>query len=800
MGPPELLAPAGGHDALVAAVNNGADAVYVGLREFNARRGAENLDLADLSEACRFTHLRGAKVYLTANVLVLPDEMRRALTMVDEAWAAGVDAVIVQDLGFLRVLREALPHVRVHASTQMNTHDPFQARTLATLGVSRVTLARECSLDEIASIVQASPVEIETFVHGALCFSYSGQCLLSSLIGGRSANRGLCAQPCRLPYDLVGETGPVRTDGRHLLSPRDLAGIGWLPGLIRAGVAALKIEGRMKAPEYVAVVTRVYRGALDRAYVDPEGFAVTDEEFSLLEEAFSRGFTDAYLAGRADDSMMSRSRPNNRGVAIGRVTSVEGTRATVAFDEPAEADDTVEFWTSKGRIAQRLGSLEVGGEERTSVPAGATARISVNGPVRPHDRVFRVASASLIAAARRTFAGAATDVRPTPIVLRARLDVGRPLELAAEAGDVRVRVEGPVLEPARTKAVAVDEVMEHLGRLGGTGYVVDAWDVRLEPGVGIGFGRLHEVRRRLVQALDEARLAPWSTRRLARPRLPRVRGREERGEAGDLALVVLVPDAGYAEPVLEAGADRVLVRVHPGVVPATDTSRVGLAVPRVLSGKDLERLGDEIPAGSVVAAGTLGALTHLAQRDVSVEADWSLNVTNLWTVDLLGSLGARLIWASPELTGGQLATLVAGSPLAIGVVVAGRTEVMVARHCLLQAIGPCAHMCPTCARRERSWRIVDRKGYGFPLIVDPTGRSHLFNAVPLDLVRVLPQLRSIGIAAIRIDITTEPLEEAVRLVAALAYARDAAVRGRAASQPEPLFPEATTGHYFRGVR
>ncbi|MCE5192057.1 MAG: U32 family peptidase, partial [Actinomycetia bacterium] len=195
---PELLAPAGSPDALVAAVNNGADAVYLGLGTLNARRGAENFDLESLAEGCRFAHLRGARVYLTANVVILPDEMAEALRLIDMAWGAGVDAVIVQDVGLVRAIRETMPHVRIHASTQIDAHDPATVRVLAALGVSRVTLAREVSLDEIARIVADSPVEIESFVHGALCFSYSGQCLMSSATGGRSANRGLCAQPCRL--------------------------------------------------------------------------------------------------------------------------------------------------------------------------------------------------------------------------------------------------------------------------------------------------------------------------------------------------------------------------------------------------------------------------------------------------------------------------------------------------------------------------------------------------------------------------------------------------------------------------
>ena len=222
----ELLAPAGGPDALRAAVRNGADAVYLGTTELNARRSAENFRLDTLREACDYAHLRGAKVYLTANVVVLQDEMKPALEMVARAWEAGVDAVIVQDLGLMACIQRSLPEVRIHASTQIDAHNSATVAVLQGLGVSRITLARELSVPEIQDLASSSGVELESFVHGSLCFSHSGQCLMSSLIGGRSANRGQCAQPCRLPYDLAGPGGVIaEVPGRYLLSPKDLCGI-----------------------------------------------------------------------------------------------------------------------------------------------------------------------------------------------------------------------------------------------------------------------------------------------------------------------------------------------------------------------------------------------------------------------------------------------------------------------------------------------------------------------------------------------------------------------------------------------
>lgn len=794
----ELLAPAGSPDALVAAVNNGADAVYLGLRELNARRGAANFDLDGLASACRFAHLRDARVYLTANILIMPEEMADALAMIDAAWAAGIDAVIVQDLGLLRVLRQALPDVRLHVSTQMNTHDPATAAVLAGLGVSRITLARETSLPEIAAIAEASSVEVESFVHGALCFCYSGQCLMSSVIGGRSANRGMCAQPCRLAYELVSEDGAVTTSGKHLLSPRDMAGIAHLPQLIGAGVAALKIEGRMKAPEYVAVVTRVYRDALDRAMADPDDFAVTAGEWELLEEAFSRGFTDEYLLGKADNDMMSYSRPNNRGVPVGRVTGSSEGRVEVSLERALDSEDTIEFWTGRGRSAQRVGPMGVDGATRMNAPAGAVVQLGVESGVAKGDRVFRVANAAMLEAARRTFVGAAVaDARPTPVDLHVRLAVGEPVTVRAVAGQFEASAQGPIVEAARTKAITADEVVEHVGRLGGSGYAVDSWDIDLEHDVGIGYSALHHARRAALEALDEARLAGWSDRTTHTPALPSPGARSRRTRS--VELVVSVPDDDVAREALSAGATRVLRRVsaanEAGPLPEGATPLLS----RVSHEHELPVLLEHARAARSATVGTLGLLVSAARDGNRIEADWPLNVANSWTAAALSDLGASLVWASPELSGRRLSALVEASPVPVGTLVAGRMELMVTEHCVLQAAGECSHRCLTCPRRAHAWLLRDQKGYEFPVMTDATGRSRIYNSVPLDLTRALDEVVATGVSAVRVEITVESAEETRRLVSGVA---DALARVLAGGSPpsQALTSVTTSGHFFRGVR
>lgn len=800
----ELLAPAGDHDALVAAVRAGADAVYLGLSEFNARRGADNFSIGTLRDACDFAHLRGARVYLTANVLLLPDEAQAALTLVDDAWTAGVDAVIVQDLGLARLVRDQLPDVRLHASTQIGSHNPQTVAFLAEQGFDRVTLARELSLAEIAGVASGTGLEIETFVHGALCFCYSGQCILSSMIGGRSANRGLCAQPCRLPYALLDDDGEaIASEGAYLLSPKDLAGIARLPEYIAAGVSALKIEGRMKSAEYVALVTGVYREALDRALADPSSFEVTQGEWDVLEEAFNRGFTDAYLDGLSDERLMAKMRPNNRGVLIGRVASVAGPRATVRLERAVEPDDRLEFWTGRGRFTQTVSSMTIDDRDVTLGPAGADVMLEVEGPVSPGDRVFRVANASLIAAARRLI-NRAEEPRPVQVSFRVDIRVGEPLRVTAATAHHEATAYGAPVEPARTKPIGADEVVEHVGRLGGTPYEAAEWDVRLDAAAGLGYSALHQLRREALEQLDERRLATYRQRTSRHPSPPAVvatprptAARPVAHAAVSPALVAAVRSEEAAAACLAAGADSVLLDIAPAAPVRPLPPGVVPRLARIARASEAQVQLDWMRSGPS-CAGNLGTLAAGASESGGVQADWPLSVTNPYAAAALADAGVGFVWLSPELTIEQVAQVAGGSPVPVGVSVLGRQELMVFEHCLLAGAGGCDQACGACDRRDRTRVLQDRREYRFPVWTDAAGRGHLANAIPLDATRSLAELARAGVSAVRLDLVLESAEEASRLTAAARERLDRAVAGEAAPTDRLLEP-ATGGHFFRGV-
>lgn len=489
---PELLAPAGSKAALNAAVRAGANAVYLGLDDFNARRSAENFTVETLRDVCDYCHLRGTKVYVTINTLIITKELKRLLSMVGGAVAAGADAFIIQDPGIAKAISEAYGPKYVHISTQMNIHNLAGVESCAALGAGRITLARELSLGEIELICARAHelgMEIECFAHGAICVCYSGQCLMSSMIGARSANRGMCAQACRLPYELIsGEKKNSSGEKCHLLSPKDMCTIDNLEDFAKAGVDSLKVEGRMKSPEYVSSVIGVYRGVLDRL----PSIASADE-MQVLESSFSRGFTYGYLVGERGNDLMSYNRPNNRGLNVGRVKSIRGGKHLEISTEVELAPcDSIAIWTKHGTTILDVPENAEISKSKCKFEANKDCK-----DISPKDRVFRVRSA------RDAFVEDEHEPR-LPLKAHLKMKIGRPFECEVSSLGQAVKVLGAEIEAARTKAVSKDEVIEHFDRLGSTDFVLEAIDVELDEGVGIGFSAIHKLRAEAIEKLRDA--------------------------------------------------------------------------------------------------------------------------------------------------------------------------------------------------------------------------------------------------------------------------------------------------------
>jgi putative protease len=812
----ELLAPAGNAACLHAAIRAGADAVYLGAGEFNARRGADNFSLDGLAEACDYVHMRGRRLYLTVNTAVLPEETNAALELIRQAYRRGVDAFIVQDIGIATEMKRTLPDACLHVSTQMNTHNESGLHAAARLGAKRVTLARELSLDEVAhlcGIAEEEGLEVEVFAHGALCICYSGQCLMSSLIGGRSANRGMCAQACRLPYELHNRAvrKNLAAPGEHLLSPKDLCTIDLLPQLVACGVSSLKIEGRMKSPEYVSAVTRVYRQVLDRVLAwraesdgssePPASVRATDEEHRELSEAFSRGFTTAYLTGDTDGDMMSYARPNNRGVFVGRVSSFRDGVVSVGCTEDLSLGDIVEFWTNDGHFTHTVHSFEQGD--------GRTVRMAIEKRVGQGDRVFRVRNA--VAAYR-------DDEFEPKIRLTAsvRLAKGEVASLTLRAPDgTQVETTGDMVEAARTKAVSADEVRQHIDRFGGTAFSLGQLDVQVDEGVGIGFSQLHKLRSRAGENMENQLLAPYRSRNL-----PRISAapKMERPARTACSVAVWVTNPACARAAKKAGADVLYVpalnfkrgessvagQLSATVAQTGYPKRTCIALPIV----DHDPVGssreavfgfdawERVHSGETVLAENFGQIERAKALGAEVEAGPHIPALNPLALEALREAGVSRVWLSPELSFNQICRLGESTPVPLGVVAMGFSELMVTEHCLLSSQGPCNQNCTSCARRRSPHYLKDRKGYEMTVITDCCGRSHLYNAVSLDTAHLAYDLIAAGVSAFMVDSSLMNVEQTSIAVARMVRARDIALKS---GDHVSKMPDATTGHMFRGV-
>ena len=511
---PELLSPAGDWDCARAAIENGADAVYFGLEcGFNARARAANFPLADLPRLMEMLHLRGLKGYATLNTLVFSDELSDFAQVIEAVAAAGVDAVLVQDVGAAQFVRRICPDLPLHASTQMTMTSAETIALAEKLGCERVVLARELSIDEIVSIRRQTAMPLEVFVHGALCVAYSGQCLTSESLGGRSANRGQCAQACRLPYDLVCDGKDVDLGNqKYLLSPQDLAAYALAPELLAAGVASFKIEGRLKTPEYVANITQHYRRAIDAAVaVQPAVFSPRDVE--EMELSFSRGFSPGWLQGCDHKMLVPATTSAKRGVRLGRIEAVGRGRVTVELAASVKRGDGVAFdcgATSDDALGGRVYEVFQAGLSLTEPVA--TGRVELTfareafdfGRLAPGQIVWKTDDPELTARLRKTFSGSELR-RRQPVDLVVTAAVGKPLVVRATLASgttCDVESEESAVE-AKKHPLTEATLREQLGRLGGTPFELRGLSAEIEGRPMLPLSVLGKLRHALAERMSE---------------------------------------------------------------------------------------------------------------------------------------------------------------------------------------------------------------------------------------------------------------------------------------------------------
>ena len=815
---PELLAPAGGPEPFYAALAAGADAIYCGMGSFNARRKANNFTDEAFQAACRAAHLAGSRVYVTVNVVIKDEEMREALALIDRCWQLGADAFIIQDWGLFFEVRRLMPEVETHISTQANIHDARGAAWCKAAGADRVTLSRELSVDEIAHIHDAVDIELEVFSHGAICFCYSGICLLSSFTSrGRSANRGMCAQPCRLPYELIDESGRSwSAAGRErALCPRDTCTVDMLPRLLDAGAHALKLEGRMKAPDYVHSIVSAYRAQLDDVLARrPISSQVAEARYRQLKRCFNRDFTTEYQQGRSGDEMMSYERSNNRGQVIGEVLGsrpLGNTRGLkpddkrrraactrLRLDEPVGKGDLLEL-RHDDEFDQFLTCLAPEDTAAGSIIECRTARAMPAGA-----RVRLIRSQAALDAAEAALKRPVARKRPVDVRVIAHLGQPFTVELRCVDDDaVLGRAEGFIIEAARTRAVCADDLIEHVGRMGSSPFEATSFDIQLDAGCGMGFSAVHRVRAAACEALERAILALHESRvphALAAPAERRAESYAAEDAVPEICALVTSREA--ARLARDAGAVRIYMAVDDLL--AAGVSPQGIAREKIIPvldevsrEVDHERLDPWLASGTPAAVGTISELSLGAERASLVELRSCIPVHNVACMQALGERGANGIWLSPELTLAEIERIAPhrGS-LTLGLTVLGAPRVMTSEHCILQVAGACIHDCGRCRLRTRDFKLKNIDGRMLPVRTGLDGRSRLYDGTPIDATPQIPQLLRAGVTRFLVDGTLLDADELSRWVARARRALDAALAGRT---PERRMPKTSSGCLFQGV-
>jgi putative protease len=779
---PEIMSPAGYWPQLRAAIEAGADSVYFGLKHFSARAKV-GFTLAELPEALATLHRRGVKGLVTFNTLVFDHELEEAERAIRAIAEAGADALIVQDVGVLRMARRIAPELELHASTQMSVTNADGVRMAQRLGAARVTLARELSLSEVRAIRAATDCGLEIFVHGALCVAYSGQCFSSEAWGGRSANRGQCAQACRLPYEMLvdGRMVPLG-DARYLLSPGDLFALQQIPEIVEIGIAALKIEGRYKDADYVALTTRAYREAVDAAWAG-RPVAVDPVRHLQLEQVYSRGLGPHFLNGTNHQTVVNGRAPRHRGVLMGKVARVVGAAVTI---EPASAQaiaplkpgDGVVFDAADWRSPQEE---EEGGRVFGVRPGGrrllelSFANGAINAArIRPGDLVWRTHDPQIEKAAR-SFTAATAPVRKQGVAVRVVAREGRPLESEWRVGAVSVTVHSAApLGTARNAALDEPLLREQFGRLGNTPYQLEQVHLDIEGQPFAPGSLLNQMRREAVELLQalqgEVKAGAIATTGEA---LPRPAPRAEIETAATLHL--LVRDRGQLEAALRARPASITLDYLDlyGLRPSIEQVRaagiqVRVASPRVLKPGE-ERivdflLGCDCPI-LVRSAGLLEALRGRGSQELT--GDFSLNAANALTAEELLAMGLARLTPTHDLNAAQVAALArrmgGGS---IEVVAYQHLPVFHTEHCVFCRFLSTGTSYKDCGRPCEEHRVAlrDDAGRAHPVVADVGCRNTVFGAEAQEASQHLDAWRESGIRQFRLEFAHETAEQ-VALVA-----------------------------------
>lgn len=836
----ELLAPVGSFDSLKAAVQNGANAVYLGGKDFSARASANNFDRNELIEAVKYSHIRGVQVFVTVNTLIKQYEIDDFVEYVKFLYDIDIDALIVQDIGMARLIKKLLPDFELHASTQMVAHSLEDVKYLQSVGFDRVVLARELNVDEIKWICENTTVDIEVFVHGALCVCYSGQCLMSSMIGNRSGNRGRCAQPCRQKYELIDiNTGEVvNSNGDYLLSPRDLSTIEDLDKIIEAGVLSLKIEGRMKKPEYVATVVSGYREAINE-FISKNKINISEEIINNLYTIFNRKFTKGYILGEVGKDIMNSDRPNNQGLYVGKVLdhNRKTKRLRVILENTLKKGDGINLGGGT------IGRIIKDGEITTIAHKGDLIELDFIGEAKRNQLIFKTSDSELMDKVQSTFQQDKELIK-TNIRAKVSIKLGKKpvLSISDFCGNKAVIEGEKVAEKAIKVALSEEKIETQIQKLGNTPYKLKDIEIDLDEGVSMPISMLNQMRRDCIEILDEERIK-IKDRKFKESKLkyrpvkinrhkefntvPKLRVKVKNLEQLEAVLkynvdLIYYEDINTLSEALEMASsiskesvnlslniDNVnsLLNIDDINVSGEEAhsfeDRLIYSAPRIIRNREYKQFEalDNIKGLNQIQVGNWGSMNYFKSKNLNI--DCYLNTFNSESINHFKDAGASTVCLSQELNLSEIEQTLKYTDAEIEAVIYGYTPMMVTEYCPMGVVvRDCKKDKRVAKCKESSYALRDFTDASYRITQDIFCRSTIYNSRVTCMLDNLYELDEIGVDVFRIDFTVENSEMVKKVIEAhIEVLNNNYKLGERATNLYKQLDEIGTvaGHYYKGV-
>lgn len=801
----ELLAPVGSFDSLKAAVQNGANAVYLGGKDFSARASANNFDREELKEAVKYAHIRDVRVFVTTNTLIKQNEFEDFVEYAKFLYDIDVDAIIMQDIGAAMLIHELLPDFELHASTQMVAHSLEDVQYLESIGFKRVVLARELTVEEIKYICDNTNVDIEIFVHGALCVCYSGGCLMSSMIGNRSGNRGRCAQPCRQKYTMIDiSTGEeIHNNGDYLLSTKDLNTIEEIDKIIDTGVLSLKIEGRMKKPEYVATVIKSYRDAIDE-YETTKKVNISDETMEDLYTIFNRKFTKGLILGEVGEEVMNSNVPNNQGLYVGKVVDYnkKAKRLKIKLEGTLKKGDGINLGGGTiGRIIKGKDITQIGYK-------GETIELDFIGEAKKNQLVFKTSDTDLIDRAQKTytqdkeFAKSLIDAE-----ISIKLDSYPELRLIDKNENI-VTVQGDKLvEKALKVALSEEKIETQIKKLGNTPYEIDQLKINLDEGVSMPISLINQMRREAIELLDNARISVKG--RMYKDNdikySPKIYSRNADNKS---KIRVKVNNIEALKSILNLDIDMIYYEDVSTIEQAmtmanANNKKLIYSAPRIVRNREYKRLekSDEYCKDHVQIS-ALGQVKYYKENSESVkfDVDYYLNPFNSETINHYKKEGAETVCISQELNLHEIKETTQYTDLEIETVAYGYIPMMLSEYCPMGVVARSCKKDKRCANcKESKYVLRDFKGEEYRVSQDIFCRSTIYNSSANCLINNLDELSEAGINIFRLDFTHETPELIEKITESFidVIENDFVADAKSLEVFEDM--DTTLGHLYKGV-